>query len=791
MNLDQDKLTKNEWESIEIPSNEDEIEILKLLIKGYDNVNIIENNTQTILTFLKISESDIMHNYIFTKYIQPDIIEIYKKYNTKYKPIKLKEKSLSKADIIRFQNMESNLVQNKNIIFEYKLLEYINNILKYQNTDTDWIDSFYVLKIISNYKIKNINPYLIKIIDEIFNYFDEAIDKEYIINNIKNLSLINPDIIKYNDKKLFQHQKELFTISKIKIPKLIFYTAPTGTGKTLSPIGLLQENKVIFVCAVRHVGLALAKAAITMQKCVAFAFGCNSVDDIRLHYYSAKEYVKNNKTGGIFKVDNSVGDKVELMICDIKSYLHAMYYMLAFHAKNNLILYWDEPTITLDYNEHPFHKIIGENWKKNVIPNIILSSATLPSINDLKDTVIDYKSRFDGETHNIESFDYRKSISLVNRDGYVVMPHNISNDYHIIKDSVNYIEKNKTILRYLDIDNSIDYINYINKKKLYKNDIYSIDNYFCKLEDITIETIKEYYLLLLKNIKKDRWSEIYNYFNKNQIKKYNSTVNISTSDAHTLNNGPTMYICEDVNKISLFCLQSLQIPDNILKIISKTIDSNSNINEKILVLEKAFEDGIAKEDIKENKMSNNRGLSPELRDIKNKLDSLKDCIKNINLPDIYVPNKLDHLVKWSNKKYIDAFTSDISEYTVEQVMLINDIEDIWKLLLLLGIGVFSNHTSTRYIEIMKDLAKNKKLYLIIATSDYIYGTNYQFDHCYLGKDLLNMTGEKIIQALGRVGRSKISDNYTIRIRENEIIKKIFLKSTYTPEVTNMQKLFIS
>lgn len=252
-----------------------------------------------------------------------------------------------------------------------------------------------------------------------------------------------------------------------------------------------------------------------------------------------------------------------------------------------------------------------------------------------------------------------------------------------------------------------------------------------------------------------------------------------------------MYICEDVNKISLFCLQSLQIPDNILKIISKTIDSNSNINEKILVLEKAFEDGIAKEDIKENKMSNNRGLSPELRDIKNKLDSLKDCIKNINLPDIYVPNKLDHLVKWSNKKYIDAFTSDISEYTVEQVMLINDIEDIWKLLLLLGIGVFSNHTSTRYIEIMKDLAKNKKLYLIIATSDYIYGTNYQFDHCYLGKDLLNMTSEKIIQALGRVGRSKISDNYTIRIRENEIIKKIFLKSTYTPEVTNMQKLFIS
>ena len=91
-----------------------------------------------------------------------------------------------------------------------------------------------------------------------------------------------------------------------------------------------------------------------MEKCVAFAFGCNSVDDIRLHYFSAKEYSKNTKTGGIFKVDNSVGDNVEIMITDIKSYLYAMHYMNAFNNKNNIILSWDEPTISLDYEEHPF-----------------------------------------------------------------------------------------------------------------------------------------------------------------------------------------------------------------------------------------------------------------------------------------------------------------------------------------------------------------------------------------------------------------------------------------------------
>ena len=64
----------------------------------------------------------------------------------------------------------------------------------------------------------------------------------------------------------------------------------------------------------------------------------------------------------------------------------------------------------------------------------------------------------------------------------------------------------------------------------------------------------------------------------------------------------------------------------------------------------------------------------------------------------------------------------------------------------------------------------QKLYLIIASSDYIYGTNYQFCHGYLGKEFYNMSREKIIQAMGRVGRHSNELDYTIRIRDNNIIK---------------------
>ena len=89
---------------------------------------------------------------------------------------------------------------------------------------------------------------------------------------------------------------------------------------------------------------------------------------------------------------------------------------------------------------------------------------------------------------------------------------------------------------------------------------------------------------------------------------------------------------------------------------------------------------------------------------------------------------------------------------------------------------------------MKKLADQQKLYLILASSDYIYGTNYQFCHGYLSKDL-KLTQEKIIQAFGRIGRNNIQQDYSIRLRDDEHIQKLFYPEIDKPEVRNMNKLF--
>ena len=122
-------------------------------------------------------------------------------------------------------------------------------------------------------------------------------------------------------------------------------------------------------------------------------------------------------------------------------------------------------------------------------------------------------------------------------------------------------------------------------------------------------------------------------------------------------------------------------------------------------------------------------------------------------------------------------------------MAISNIDDIWKILLLMGIGLFSREHPIEYIEIVKEFADAQKLYIIIANGDYIYGTNYQFCHAFVGKDLDDITQEKMIQAMGRVGRNKLQHTYSVRLRNQNMVDKILLEEKNKIEVKNMNMLF--
>jgi len=811
MDLTQRKLTKAEWNSIELPISEDELRITTLIKEGYHDVNIKKNYTLSLLKYMKVPYNDGIDVYVYVHYLQNDLLALGKKYQLSITPVEFNAKTMKKADIIRFSNTDKHIDEQKSNIFEFVIINFLEKVYKLR-LDTKssklkkkaepthtWVYYYFTIKKIINYNVGLINSCFKKAVIGLLSALDGEIEVENLVACGYELIERNEHLLKYADETLYEHQKRLFSVCKQPNPKLILYIAPTGTGKTLSPLGLSEAHKVIFVCAARHVGLALAKAAISSNKCVAFAFGCSDTGDIRLHYSSAKEFTRNKKSGSIDKVDNAVGDKVEIMISDIKSYISAMHYMLAFNPKEKIILYWDEPTITLDYPTHEFHEIIKNNWEKNLIPNVVLSSATLPRIEELSDTISDFRSTFDNaNVHEIISHDCKKTIPIINKEGYVETPHYLFDNYADILKSVKHCKEFKTILRYIDLAEAIKFIMFVNKQHSATNDFinnerYKLTTHFTSIDSINMENIKLYYLDLLGNLNAEKWTGIYKYMLDTRKQRMLSNINIVTTDAHTLTDGPTIFLADDVEKIGQFYIQSANIPAVVMKDIMTVIEANTKLNEKIAILEKDLEDGTKKDEGKEKKMNEGR-VDPEMKKLMYKIEALKLQVKTVALNTAFVPNTKEHIYKYASK--VETFsgtpyTSAISEYIVEQIMLLDDVEDNWKLLLLMGIGLISTHNSSRYTEIMKTLAQEQKLYLIIASTDYIYGTNYQFSHGYISKDLGCISQEKCVQAMGRVGRNKLQHDYTIRFRDNSLILKLFQKELDKPEVYNMNLLFNS
>ena len=878
MDLQQRKLTKSEWDSIEKPISSGEKEILKLIIDGYDNVNIKYNKKNTILSYLKMEQTSELDDYVFSRYLLHRIIKLKETcdipdneefaflnaFRSDWKP----KHAFKKATSIKLQRYTSEMIAEQPLmentlmdmtetmlIHKYGERTKKNSALSRPVTSLAWCKQYITLKKLLDVSLSP-NKHVRAIVESTLNVLEEAVDILHIIEHSAEYIEQNTDMLTYADICLYRHQKQVFTHAKNPSAKLILYTAPTGTGKTLTPVGLLNNHRVIFVCAARHVGLALAKSAINMQKKVAFAFGCATADDIRLHYFAAKDYTKDWRSGGIRKVDNSVGDKVELMICDVKSYLPAMYYMLAFNEKKNIITYWDEPTITLDYETHECHEIIQENWKMNLIPNMVLSSATLPKIHELTNTISDFNIRFadyNPEIINIVSSDCRKSVPIVNKHGYVVSPHTISSNYSSMMQFVTQCQNNPVLMRYFDL-NDISRAIIIANQNNYTTRL--VNRSFASAEDITMQEIKNYYLDMLVHIKREHWHSFYlatyntrkavvtnapsqsmpnlrkvvstgthssktpasvfqNTHDGKPIERIASVCNpqkpdevvgtyISTKDSHTLTDGPTIYLSNEPEKIAKFCIQQANIPELVMTDLLKSIEFNNKLNERIEGLEHDLEDALPKETEKvtekgkggKTKSVDNTkkierimdGNTPAAR-IRDKLDACRKMIKISQLNDVFVPNKRAHIEKWADGKNIEtAFTSSIDEETIVRIMTLKDVSNMWKVLLMLGIGVFTNHPSIDYTEIMKHLADQQKLYLIIASSDYIYGTNYQFCHGYISKNM-QLSQEKIIQAIGRVGRNGLQQKYTIRFRDDEPILKLFTREENKPEVFNMNRLF--
>lgn len=811
MDLTQRRLTRGEWESIEVPSTNEEKRVGRLLLEGAKNPTVRRNRAISLASYLQIDRTPATSAHFWTAYLYPELSKGHKnlrdcaptKMGFGAPSRKTKAPSLRSADRIRLRNADKTLKgDEKRIqIFEFVLIDLIKEIFwarKHGKDKAQWLRPYYALRTLRNRAVAGLHETLSESIETLVNTLDKEVNVEDLILGAGTIMERNDHLLRHADDQLFEHQRLLLEACADRSPRLILLTAPTGTGKTVSPVGVSEIRKVVFVCAARHVGLALAKLAVSLEKKVAFAFGCTTAEDIRLHYYSATDCIRDRRSGRIVKVDNSAGESVEIMICDVRSCTVASEYMLQFNTPESLVLYWDEPTIALDYKEHPCHSIIQQVWSENRIPTIVMSSATLPSPQELEPTINDFRDKFPGAgVLPIASHECRKSIPLHGRNGELIMPHDLgrkgccgsSGAATEAGSAASHCLSHKTLLRHLDLDQASKFIAVLlDEAPEFRERLLA---HFPTVDSVTTESAKCFYLRCVQET-----SEIPELFQKVLISlgasPRQSTARVMTSDAHTITDGPAIFLAEDVNTIARFCIQDAALPADVLVRLGKSIAHNSELRRRLDVMQMEYENGTQKDQGKgrEKKLASER-VDPAMKKIAKNMDALRAMIKPAAVLPEFVPNTVEHKKKHApGKKAPTAFAPEISEQAVEEAMMVEGVDDKWKLLLLLGVGVFAPWNSASYTELMKKLAHSQKLYMVVATSDYIYGTNYQFCHGYIGKDLGEMSQEKCIQAMGRVGRNRLQQTYSIRFRDDGLIRRLFREEVDRPEVENMGRLFV-
>ena len=129
----QTKLSKEEWESIEVPLPANEKQILSLIQDGFHDVNISRNTTPTLAHHMKIVMTPQIELYVYGLYFQKPIADLIKKYLNAVMEESAAEAlnnkgsagasvQLKKADLIRLDNTCKHIALHKPVSYTHLTL---------------------------------------------------------------------------------------------------------------------------------------------------------------------------------------------------------------------------------------------------------------------------------------------------------------------------------------------------------------------------------------------------------------------------------------------------------------------------------------------------------------------------------------------------------------------------------------------------------------------------------------------------------------------------------------------
>ena len=156
MDLIQRKLSQSEWNSIEVRSTPEELNVLLLIQKGYTNPQYVVNHLQSIHTVVKMAYTDPIELYIFQKYFEGPISKL----KLSIDRVDISSPKLKKADLIRLETVDRQITQVKEQVFEFILLKICQEIVA-SKTIVDTHTSYYSLNHMFKLTIHQPNRYVL------------------------------------------------------------------------------------------------------------------------------------------------------------------------------------------------------------------------------------------------------------------------------------------------------------------------------------------------------------------------------------------------------------------------------------------------------------------------------------------------------------------------------------------------------------------------------------------------------------------------------------------------------
>lgn len=577
--------------------------------------------------------------------------------------------------------------------------------------------------------------------------------------------------------KPYTSQLDIMNIVKKYNNALIMYNVSIGAGKTTTAAALSahvhklravqkanckQPTKVLlFVCSIAPVREQVGNLVWNMQIPFAIATydrGAESAK-VTLNWNCARK--RNN---------------VEVILADIDSGLdllkRANKLKLEGKEHEDYLLFFDEPTVGADQPEHQITAAIPQ-FMIHGPEQIILSSASNPTIEDIPHTVKLYTDRFpEAYIVSVTSNNIKIGCEIVSYDGYTFAPHagckNVSELQSILDriQNVSFISKLYTspiVYKWYDIlsenetikDKLPNIVEYFDKVK--NRNQFMVTQFACKLIQVLInQNDNDLIAELCKPMKKIVVNEIEQHeippekpkslVWEEKVEEVQYTTEITELD-------PSKLLTSDAYKYMGGCLYATSDPiqkaKNMYDVLLSRVPKLKQMMKEYNYHEKEYK-------------KQQTALEKRKFDSQKARDTATSLFQNISpprfpFPDIYQINTIDHIGKYTKIK-----PSMFDSKSIRQPFTKHDIDlelgaPEWVILLLYaGVGIYIPNThmlNKDYLDTVLKFAAKGKLAFLITDDSINYGANYPLSHVIIEDDLAdNHSINSIIQLLGRGGR---------------------------------------